>query len=263
MPLTPPGCVIKWIGRADRLTEPRRPHVAGGALAVRWSDVISEVGRKLAETRHGSAAIIASSRQTNEELYLLARLAKKMGALTDSIPRSGPGDNLLLSADRNPNSAGARLAGISAEPVGANLPKIAEAIRSGKITTLIVFGEDVTRYGIGPELLEKLELFIVSDILPNETTRRAHYLLPGCAHAEKRGTFTNGKGRVQKFLKAIEPRGDARPEIEFLQEIVLDVTGKNGSHSIEGLFNTMAAEIPAFNGLTWAGLGDSGRDVSL
>ncbi len=61
---------------------------------------------------------------------------------------------------------------------------------------------------------------IVSDILPNETTRLAHYLLPGCAHAEKRGTFTNTKGRVQKFMKAVEPRGEARPEWEFLHELV-------------------------------------------
>jgi hypothetical protein len=33
--------------------------------------------------------------------------------------------------------------------------------------------------------------------------------------------------------------------------------------SIEGLFNQMATEIPAFNGLTWAGLGDMGITVSI
>jgi len=48
-------------------------------------------------------------------------------------------------------------------------------------------------------LTGKLETLIVSDILPNATTNLAHYLLPGCAHAEKRGTFTNTKGRVQKI----------------------------------------------------------------
>src|SRR2546426_2809204 len=57
-----------------------------------------------------------------------------------------------------------------------------------------------------------LETLIVSDILPSQTTELAHYLLPGCAHAEKRGTFTNIKGRVQKLMKAVEPRGDARPD---------------------------------------------------
>src|SRR5260370_38583692 len=183
--------------------------------------------------------------------------------MTDSVPRVGEGDKLLLNADRNPNSAGARLTGIAAEPMGSNMPKIAEAIRGGKIKTLIVFGEEVTRHGIGAELIGKLETLIVSDILPNETTKLAHYLLPGCAHAEKRGTCTNTKGRVQRFMKAVEPPGDARPEWEFLHELVFNVTGQNGFVSMEGLFNQMAKEVPAFAGLTWASLGDMGRTIPV
>jgi NADH-quinone oxidoreductase subunit G len=219
---------------------------------------LAEISERLRGAAEGSVAIVASARQTNEELYLLAKLAKKLGALTDSVPRMGEGDKLLLNADWNPNSAGARLMGIAAEPMGSNIPKIAEGIRSGRIKTLIVFGEDVTRCGIGADLLGKLDTLIVSDILPNETTKLAHYLLPGCTHAEKRGTFTNTKGRVQKFMKAVEPRGNARPEWEFLHELDFDVCGRDGYVSIEGLFNQMANEVPAFNGLTWAGLGDTG-----
>jgi predicted molibdopterin-dependent oxidoreductase YjgC len=147
--------------------------------------------------------------------------------------------------------------------MGSNLPKIAEGIRSGRITKLVVFGEDVTKCGIGSDLLGKLEMLIVSDILPNETTKLAHYLLPGCAHAEKRGSFTNIKGRVQKFMKAVEPRGDARPEWEFLHELVLHVTGQDGYVSIEGLFNQMAKDVAAFQGLTWASLGDTGATIPI
>src|SRR5258707_720649 len=36
---------------------------------------------------------------------------------------------------------------------------------------------EVTRHGIGADLIGKLETLIVSDILPNETTKLAHYLL--------------------------------------------------------------------------------------
>jgi NADH-quinone oxidoreductase subunit G len=147
--------------------------------------------------------------------------------------------------------------------MGSNLPKIVEGIRSGRIKTLIVVGEDVTRHGLGADVLGKLETLIVSDILPNETTRLAHYLLPDCAHAEKRGTFTNTKGRVQKFMKAVEPPGDARPEWEILRELLQGLSGQAGFVSIEGLFNQMAAEVPAFKGLTWAGLGDTGATVSI
>jgi predicted molibdopterin-dependent oxidoreductase YjgC len=145
--------------------------------------------------------------------------------------------------------------------MGSNLPRIAEGIRSGDIRTLIVFGEDVTQQGIGPDLLSKVQTLIVSDILPSATTALAHYVLPGCAHAEKRGTFANVKGRMQKFMKAVEPRGDARPEWEFLHELIFHVTGQNGFVSIEGLFNQMAQEVPAFLGLSWARLGDTGATV--
>ena len=89
--------------------------------------------------------------------------------------------------------------------------------------------------------------------------------MPGCAHAEKRGTFTNTKGRVQKFMKALEAPGDARPEWEFLHELVENTTGQNGFSTIEGLFNQMAGEVEAFKvkELTWAKLGDTGVTIEL
>jgi NADH-quinone oxidoreductase subunit G len=253
----------KWIGREDRCAEVQRPKSEGRNGAERWAAVLNEISERLKQARAGSVGVIASARQTNEELYLLAKLAKTLDAVTDSIPRMGEGDRLLLNADRNPNSAGARLTGIAAEPMGSNLPKIAEGIRSGRIKTLIVVGEDVTRHGLSRDLLGKLETLLVSDILPSETTRLAHYLLPGCAPAEKRGTFTNTKGRVQKFMKAVEPPGDARAEWEFLRELVANLAGRAGYATIEGLFNQMAVEVPAFNGLTWAGLGDTGVTVGI
>ena len=173
------------------------------------------------------------------------------------------GDRLLVNADRNPNSVGARLTGFLTGPMGSNLPHIAAGIATGAIKTLMVVGEDVTKHGLDRELLARLDTLVVSDILPNQTTEMAHYVLPGCAHAEKRGTFTNAKGRIQKFMKAIEPRGDARPEWEFLHELVFQVTGQNGFATIEGLFNQMAQEVPALNGLTWAALGDTGVTVPI
>jgi NADH-quinone oxidoreductase subunit G len=206
-----------------------------------------------------------------------------LGAISDSIPRIGKGDHLLLDADKNPNTNGARLTGISFTEMGINLAKIGEGISSGAIKTLIVFGEDllmqavereqlgakeltsevVQEHGITAELLGKLETLIVSDILPNATAKYAHYVLPGCAHAEKRGSFTNREGRVQRFMQAIQPPGDARAEWDFLHDLVYNVTGRSGFQTIGGLFNEMAKDVPAFNGLTWAGLGDTGVTVRI
>ena len=253
----------KWVGREDRLSRCELRNAECGVKDTTWKIALSEIADKLKQASAGSVAMIASARQTNEELWLLSKLKAKLGAISDSILRPGASDKLLVSPDKNPNANGAQLTGIAANPMGSHLPKIAAGIRAGKIKILIVLGEDVTRHGINADLLNKLETLIASDILPNATTQRAHYLLPGCAHVEKRGTFTNARGRVQKFMKAVEPPGAARPEWEFLSELVANVTGQDGFRSLEGLFKAMAKDVPAFNGLTWAGLGDTGATTKF
>jgi len=248
----------RWIGSEARLRE-----VWVGNKASTWDEANREVRIRLSKAAPGSVAIIASARQTTEELYLLKKLATHLGAITDSIAREGDPDTLLVSVDRNPNANGARLTGIAFTEMGIQIPKIASGIASGAIKTLIVFGEDVTQHGIGVDLLGRLETLIVSDILPSQTTQAAHVLLPGCAHAEKRGTFVNAKGRLQKFMKAVEAPGDARPEWEFLHDWVHAVSGRNGFSSIEGLFNQMAREIPAFEGIEWGRVGDLGVTAKI
>jgi NADH-quinone oxidoreductase subunit G len=253
----------RWIGREDRLGEVvnQRP---GGRT---WNGALKAVATSLAAAKPGSVAMIASARQTTEELFLLSQLAARLGAVTDSVPRLGEADGLLVNADRNPNMAGARITGIASETPGSRLKEIASGIANGTIRTLIVFGEDVTRVGIGGELLGKLETLVVSDILPNPTTKLAHVLLPGCAHAEKRGTFINAKGRVQRFLKAVEPPGNARPEAEFLEELLALLAGSEAGNgrifSMEALFNRMARELPALSGIEWAKLGDGGAPAAV
>jgi NADH-quinone oxidoreductase subunit G len=64
-------------------------------------------------------------------------------------------------------------------------------------------------------------------------------------------------------MKAVEPPGDARAEWDFLHDLVFNVTGQAGFLTIEGLFNEMAKDVPAFNGLTWAALGDAGVTVKI
>ncbi len=250
----------KWIGREDRLREVRNKD-----NKISWERALGDISEKLLEVKSSAAAIIASARQTNEELWLLSQLRKKLKAFTDCVPRLGDADGLLINADKNPNSTGARLIGLTTKSIGLRLKRIAKGIESGEITALIVFGEDVTKHGISPKMLRKLKLLVVSDILPNATTEQAHYLLPGCAHAEKRGSFTNVKGRVQKFMQALQPPGDARPEWEFLYELTANVTDSNGFNSIEGLFNQMAQDVPAFKKakLKWANLGDTGISVEI
>jgi NADH-quinone oxidoreductase subunit G len=252
----------QWIGRPDRLSEVRKRNATGQLERADWPAALAEIAARLRSAPQGSLAIIASARQTNEELYLLSRLARHLGALTDSVPRLGQGDALLVHPDKNPNSTGARLLGVAADPPGARLSRLKEAISRDEVRSLLVVGEDVTPF-IEASLLARLDWLVVSDILPNPTVPLAHWVLPGCAHAEKRGTFTNAKGRVQRFWQAVQAPGAARPEVEWLGDLVQQATGMPRNNSIEGLFERMAAEVPAFRGLTWGGLGHAGQDIPL
>lgn len=253
----------KWQASPNRLKE---ASVKRGDLreVLNWSQITEEVSSRLKEFGEGQVAVVGSAQQTTEELYLLKQLANNFNAITDSLPHTGEGDSLLVSTDKNPNTNGAFLTGISSPgSQGTNIEKIAQGIKAGDIKALIVFRTDVTKNGIPADLLESLDLLIVSDIARSATSDLADFILPGCAHFEKRGTFINVKGRLQKFMKAVEGPGDARPEWETLHELVHSTTGNNGFSTIEGLFNQMAAAIPALNGITWASIGDTGVNVDI
>lgn len=244
----------RWIERKDRLTEPGGKNLSRGD----WRTAIDEIVAALKKTLPGHIAIVASARLSNEELYLVRRLAQHLGAPTDCVPRSGEADHLLLCADRNPNTTGAKLLGIAAAPPGSNLPRFLQKIRNGTIRALLVLGDDVTRHCIPADTLAQLELLVSSDIHQNGTTAVSHYVLPGCAHLEKNGTFTNVRGRVQRFEKAVDPPGKVIPELDWLAEIVSRLTGRSVPKTVEGVFESMRKDVDAFGALSWAQLGDSG-----
>src|SRR5271167_2571829 len=120
----------KWIGREDRLKD-----VFAREQKTTWTAALNEIGDKLKKVPQGSVAIVASARQTNEELWLISKLKSKLGAISDSVARTGEGDKLLVSADKNPNSNGARLTKICPTEIGGNLSKIADGMRTGSIKT--------------------------------------------------------------------------------------------------------------------------------
>jgi NADH-quinone oxidoreductase subunit G len=254
----------KWINRKDRLKDVERWAGNGERQRLDWSMAISEIGEALRNAPKGSVAFIGSARATNEELFLFKKLADLCGAPTDVVPREGDADNILVSADKNPNTNGAKLTGVAADPVGSRLPQIHDGVSAGRITHLVVLGENVTKYGISSESLRKLKLIVVIDILPSETTKHAHYVLPGAAHVEKRGTFINGKGRVQKFYPAFMPKGTAREEWLTLNELIVSVDSKRSLYkSLEQVWGDMARAIPAFAGLSLNKIPDAGVQIPL
>jgi len=249
----------KWINREDRLRHPTKD-----GRETDWAQAIAEVGEALRNAPKGSVAFIGSARATNEESFLFKKLADWCGAPTDAVPRLGEADPILLSADKNPNTQGAKLTGVAAEPMGSKLAAFSAAISTGKITHLVVLGENVIKHGIPSEALQKLKLLAVIDVLPSDTTKLAHYVLPGAAHVEKRGSFTNGRGRVQKVYPAFMPRGSAREEWLTLNELIVAVDPKRSLYkSLEQVWGDMARSIPAFAGLSLSKVADNGVQVPI
>jgi len=243
------------VNSPDRLAA---PVVRGSSLPPKWQDAIADAVRRLQATK-GKTAIIASARMTNEELFLVRRLANALGVTRfDVLARPQSGDGFLVSDDGNPNTVGARLLGVAT----GELASIAADVASGALKGLLVLGEDATQCGIPAAHLEKLETLVTMGILPDETTRRSNVILPSASWAEKRGSMINARGRIQRLNRAISSPGQARDDWEILRDLILDASGSNGIYSIEDVFKLMAAETPALAGLSLSKIGDLGIDLS-
>ena len=105
-------------------------------------------GEELRQFQKDEIAVIASARMTNEELWLTKKLIESIGTSRhDIVPRTGEADQILMSADRNPNTLGAQLMGVTGENLGSGLKEIAEKIRSGAVKAVVALGENLTQLG--------------------------------------------------------------------------------------------------------------------
>ncbi len=217
----------------------------------------AEAAVKALRDAGAAAAIIVSARCTNEELFLASLLAKELKTSTEIVPRIGEPDGILVQADRNPNTSGAKLLGLTSEP-GANLEKIRTGVRSGKIKALLTIGEDLTtEAGFTSEDLGKLTSLIAISIQSTPTTQSAHITFAGSAWAEKRGSMVNVKGRLQRLNKALEAPGHAADDWEILAAL-LRAAGGRSFHDLDQVFHALSQECEPFAGLNLDRIGDLG-----
>ena len=238
-------------------------------IAADWNLAISHAAVQLKRFPGWEIAILASGRMTNEELWLTSQLARILGSdLIDIFPRTGPDDDILLSADRNPNTNGARVVGVTSQP-GARLREMVDGVTSGRIKALVALGENPIDIGLSLAQIRSLPVFVVMNILSNETTSVATALLPSFGFAEKRGSMINGKGRLQRLNRAVRGPGQARDDWEILRDLLQVCSGRNseadsragGIHSIEDVFRQMSESIPHFSGLSLSKIGDLGLQI--
>jgi len=252
---------FKYLEAENRLLEPQI-RFGKKLIPSAWSTAIAQAALQLKGFSGPEIAIVASGRMTNEELWLTSQLAKSLGTQRiDIVPRREPGDNILLSEDRNPNTNGARLIlGSQSEP-GANLLAIADAVKTGKIKALVILKENTMHLGIPVEQLAQLPVLIMMNVLPNEATEKATVVLPGCGFAEKRGSMVNGKGRLQRLNRAVRPPGNARDDWEILRDLLQAVGGGDSLLSIDDVFRRISETVPQFTGLTLSKIGDLGVHI--
>ena len=188
----------------------------------------------------------------------LAQVLLNLAMLTGRIGQEGSG--VLILGEKN-NSQGAADLGLYPTAGGKNAAAILEGCLSGAIRTLYIAGENpVVSYPDRKKIeaaLDKVDFLVVQDLFLTETAEKADVVLPACSFAEKDGTFTSVGRAVQRVRRAIKPVGLSRSDFEILNQL-------NGTLGMEmytdagAVFNEIAGTVPAYQGLTLAGLGETG-----
>ena len=116
--------------------------------------------------------------------------------------------------------------------LGLTTTEIMSEVRPGGVRALHIMGENPmmsepnlnhTRH-----MMEQLEFLVAQDLFINESGAYADVFLPAASWAEKEGTFTNTDRRVQRVRKALEPRGQSRPDWKIICDLATRIEKRLG-----------------------------------
>ncbi|MES9991350.1 MAG: formate dehydrogenase subunit alpha [Candidatus Thiodiazotropha sp.] len=150
---------------------------------------------------------------------------------------------------------------LDAKP-GLTVVETMHAITDGTIKGMYIMGENPAmsdpNLNHARKALASLEHLVVQDIFMTETAWYADVILPASAFAEKDGSFTNTDRRVQLGRQAIDPPGEARQDLEIIQEMARRLgLDWHYSHPRE-VFDEMRKGMPSIAGITWERLEQTG-----
>ena len=170
---------------------------------------LTEAGRllrqALAEDRT-KVGVVFSAAASNEDTHALARLALDSLKIERAYWGGRPlgwSDQILVSADKNPNTAGVERI---VPPPLRPLKDLSADVASGVVTTLLVLGNEGLAFEKGT-----LAALVVLSSHRGPLVEAANVALPTSAWAEADGTFTNRDGRVQRLHAAFPPKGEGMP----------------------------------------------------
>jgi NADH-quinone oxidoreductase subunit G len=192
---------------------------------VEWDRALEDATRRLRaviDTGPGRLGVVFNAQSPNEDLYALAKLAFDhlgVGKAYLAGRDQGWSDEILVSADKNPNTAGASAIGAGRL---RSLVDLAADLKAGALGALIVVGSDGVLVGDNAAVampLDRLEALVVLSTHKGPLVSAAHVALPLSGWAELDGTFTNKLGMVQRIRAVIPPAGDALPGWDILTHL--------------------------------------------
>jgi NADH-quinone oxidoreductase subunit G len=197
----------------------------------------------------GRLAVVVTPSFTNEDALLVARLLA--GPLAGSRAylggrADGGSDEVLVQADKNPNRRGLdeifAASGISPQPLAS--------FDGDGLDAALVFGDTHDWPDGGLDALLALGTRIIVGTHMGPLWDAATVFLPGRVHLEKRGTFTNFEGVVQRLEQAIVPAGTCKSEGWYAMALAEQLGDELGFRNPAEVFEAIAETVPAFAGLT-------------
>lgn len=133
------------------------------------------------------------------------------------------------------------------------IPKL--VLHEKKIKAYYIFGEDPVQSDPNAaevrETLDHIDLVIVQDIFMNKTALHADVVLPATAWGEHEGVYSSADRGFQRFRKAIEAKGEAKPDWEIICEIATAMGYPMHYKNTEEIWNEMRSLCPSFAGASY------------
>jgi NADH-quinone oxidoreductase subunit G len=230
------------------------PFSAG--VPVEWDKALDDAGKVLRaalDANPAAVGVVMNAQSTNEDLYALAKLTFDhlgLGKAYLAGLDQGWSDDILVSADKNPNTAGAMAIGAGRL---RTLLDLANDLKSGALTTLLVVGTHgvLAADAPSPLPLDKLKTLVVIGTHRGHLTEGARVAMPLCEWAESDGTFTNRMGMVQRVRAAVPAAGDSLPGWEILSHLARKLGATMDFTEAKAVFAEAKSKLPFMKDADW------------
>lgn len=145
---------------------------------------------------------------------------------------------------------------------GYRLTEVPHLVKADKLKAYYIFGEDPVQSdpdaaGVR-EALASMELVIVQDIFMNKTALHADVIFPATSWGEHEGVYSSADRGFQKFNKAIEPKGDVKPDWEIISLMSTAMGYPMKYNKTEEIWEELRTLCPIYAGVTYKRLEELG-----